>query len=154
MTPPEWAWHYAGTVKRIFFILGIGLVACAPATTSPTAPLPIRAGQLWEYTATPEGQPPIIGTLSIKTVKFTTPIDAPKDDSSALMAGEVARGATLLYFPKSRTMQLSLYSALNRETGRCKFVFADKNQRGAISDYFADWKTSRSAGTCEIRLLN
>ncbi|WP_156039440.1 hypothetical protein [Deinococcus marmoris] len=141
-------------MKRIFFILGVGLVACAPAATSPTAPLPIRAGQLWEYTATPEGQPPITGTISIKTVKFTTPIDAPKDDSSALMVGEVTRGATLHYFSTSRTMQLSLYSALNQETGRCKFVFADKNQRAAISDYHADWKTLRSAGTCEIRLLN
>ncbi|CAM3581803.1 Lipoprotein [Deinococcus saxicola] len=154
MTPPEWGWRSADTVKRIFFSLGTCLVACASAALSSTAPLPIRPDQLWEYTAAPEDQPPVNGTISIREVKFTTPFDAPKNDPSALMAGDIARGASLIFFTKSRTLSLTLYSALNRETGRCKFVFANQNQRAATSDYFADWKTSRVAGTCEIRLLN
>lgn len=154
MTLPQWGWRYADTVKRTFLIPCTGLVACAPAANSATAPLPIRAGQLWQHTVTPEGQPATTGMVSVKALKFATPIDAPEGDSSALMAGEIARSATVLYFSKSRTIQLSLYSALNQETGRCPFVFEDRSRRVAISDSYADWKTSRGAGTCEIRLLN
>ena len=128
-------------------MLGASLVACAPAVTSPVASLPLKAGQLWQYTVTPEGQPPITGIISAGTVKFTTPIDVPKNDPTALMAGEISRGASLLYFPKSGTMKLSLYSELNQEMGHCTFVFTDKHQKVAVSDYFAAWKTSRATGS-------
>lgn len=135
-------------------MLGTSLVACAPAVTSPIASLPLKAGQLWQYTVTPEGQPPITGIISAGTVQFTTPIDAPKNDSTALMAGEISRGATLLYFPKSGTIKLSLYSELNQETGNCTFVFTDKHQRVVVSDYSPASKTSRVIGKCELRLIS